>query len=140
MHVEGLPGLLGIVGGESLGLVRVLPHNNLREETAVKSMKRLVTANTGPGGTLNTDSFASALMTYRNTPDRDTGLSPSPVLFARRIRDAVPCNKDGLLLRPEWVLIREAREKALARRHQVRGGGTDRTHQGLVGLGARDGG
>ena len=43
------------------------PHSNLRAETAVKSMKRLITANTGQRGTLDTDAFGAAMLKYRNT-------------------------------------------------------------------------
>ena len=62
-----------------------------------------------------------ALLTYHNTPDRDTKRSPAQVLYARTLRDAIPCNPAALQLCKEWVLTREAREKALARRHEVRG-------------------
>ena len=65
--------------------------------------------------------MAMALLTYRNTPDRDTRRSPAQVLFARTLRDAIPCAPSALRLRKEWVLTREAREQALARRHEVRG-------------------
>ena len=78
-------------------------------------------ANTGPGGSLECDTFAAALMAYRNTPDRDTKLSPSQILFARKMSDTVPVRPSDLELRAEWVFTREARERALARRHQVRG-------------------
>ena len=96
------------------------PHANLRAETAVKSMKRLIARNTGVRGSLDTDSLAVALLQYRNTPDRDTGRSPSQVLFCRKLRDAVPVNPEDLKIRPEWVLTSQAREAALARRHEVR--------------------
>ena len=39
------------------------PHSNNRAETGVKSMKRLMAGNTGPGGALKT-SFYKALLTY----------------------------------------------------------------------------
>ena len=97
------------------------PHSNLRAESGVKSMKRLIAENTGSGGSLDTDAFAAALMQYRNTPDRDTGLSPAQVLYARQLRDTVPTEAGNLRLRKDWVLTKEARERALARRHQVRG-------------------
>ena len=96
------------------------PHSNLRAETGVKSVKRLITSNTGPGGSLDSDAFARALLTYRNTPDRDTGVSPAQVLFARRLRDSIPVGPGGLVLRPDWVMTKDAREKALAKRHRLR--------------------
>ena len=97
------------------------PHSNLRAETGVKSMKRLIKENVGPGGTVDVDKFAAALLQYRNTPDRDTLMSPSQVLYARQLRDIIPTSPERLMLRKEWVLTKSAREKALAKRHQVRG-------------------
>lgn len=78
------------------------PHSNLRAESAVKSMTQLIAENTGPGGTLDTDRFAIAMMTYRNTSDRDTMLSPAQVLYARQLRDAVPVSPSRLQLRKNW--------------------------------------
>lgn len=97
------------------------PHSNLRAETAVKTIKRLIRDNTGVRGSLDTDKMTMALLAYRNTPDRDTLRSPAQVLFARQLRDAVPVEPGKLRLRPEWVLTMEAREKALAKRHVVKG-------------------
>ncbi len=84
-------------------------------------MKRLIKDNVGPGGSVDTDKFAAALLQYRNTPDRDTLLSPAQVLYARQLRDVVPVAKERLVLRKEWILTKEARENALLKRHQVRG-------------------
>ena len=57
------------------------PHSNCRAEIAVKTVKRLIVDNIGPNGTLNTEKFQRAMLNYRNTPDRDTGLSPAMCLW-----------------------------------------------------------
>ena len=97
------------------------PHSNLRAETAVKSMKRLLTQNTASNDSLNSDSLAMALLQYRNTPDRDTLLSPAHILFTQQLQDAVPSNPRALKLCKEWILTAKTRETALARQHQLRG-------------------
>ena len=93
------------------------PHSNLCAETAVKTVKRLIADNVSPTGNLNTDSFSAAILNYRNTPDRDTEMSPSHILFSRQLRDSIPTNPENLKMRSEWVLTQQAREHALARRH-----------------------
>ena len=60
-----------------------LPASNGRAEQAVKVAKRLIEGNIGPTGSLDTDSLAAALLQHRNTPDRESGLSPAQVLFGR---------------------------------------------------------
>ena len=96
------------------------PHANMRAETAVKSIKRILLDNTGPSGTLDTDAVAASFLNYRNTPDRDTCRSPAQVLYARQLKDTIPTNPDNLKLRPEWILTARAREQALAKRHLAR--------------------
>jgi hypothetical protein len=96
------------------------PHSNTRAELGVKSMKRLVRSNLGPGGSLDTVKMSRALMEYRNTPDRDTGLSPAQVIFGRQMRDFIPVKKDAYKPRKEWVLDAERRELALAKRHLLK--------------------
>ena len=88
--------------------------------TSVKSMKRLLTDNIGNNGNLNNDSFATVLLNYGNTPDHDTGLSPSQILFARQLRDSIPTRPQNLMIRKEWILTRDAMVKALSVRHKKR--------------------
>ena len=59
-----------------------VPHGNTRAEVGVKSMKRLIRNNLGPGGSLDNDWFSQAIMEYRNTPDRDMGCLPAQVVFS----------------------------------------------------------
>ena len=93
------------------------PHSNSRAELAVKTIKRLIMENTGPGGTLDTDKFQRAILQYRNTPDRDTGLSPAMCIFGRSIRDFIPVHPGRYLPHPTWRETLIAREEALRNRH-----------------------
>ena len=97
------------------------PHSNLRAEQGVKTMKRLLRGNVGPGGSLANDKVARALLNYRNTPDRDLGLSPAQVIFGRHIKDTLPLSQGEYKPRQEWLLTREMREQALAKRHLKQG-------------------
>ena len=96
------------------------PHSNQLAESAVKIAKRLIRDNTSTSGSLNTDAFLAALLGYRNTPDRDTGLSPAQVVFGRAIKEFLPIAPGNLELHPEWRITMDQREIALARRHTTR--------------------
>ena len=65
-------------------------------------------------GDLNTDAAARAILLHRNTPNQDTGVAPSVMLFGRPLRDHLPNTKRQL--RPEWKAIADSREIALAKR------------------------
>ena len=95
------------------------PHSNQSAELGVKSAKRMLRENVSSNGTLDTDKFKRALLTHRNTPDRDTGVSPAQVVFGRPIRDFIPVKPGLYQPRQEWLLTRERRELALVRRHVV---------------------
>ena len=80
----------------------------------VKSAKRMLCENIGADGSLSTHRFLRALMLHRNTPDRDTGLSPSQIIFSRAVRDFFPIKPGNLTLHLEWRLTTDQRENALA--------------------------
>ena len=91
------------------------PQSNRRAEAAVKSAKRILLGNIDPiTGNLDTDAAARAIMLHRNTPNQDTGIAPSIMLFGRLLRDHLP--DMNRTLRPEWKTIADAREMALAKR------------------------
>ena len=91
------------------------PQSNGRAEVAVKSAKRILEGNIDSlSGCLDTDAAAKAIMTHRNTPNQETGIAPSVMLFGRPIRDHLP--RHDRELRKEWSTIDDARELALAKR------------------------
>jgi hypothetical protein len=99
------------------------PHANSRAEIAVKTVKRMIRDNVGRSGKLDCDLFYRALMTYRNTPDRDTGLSPAETLCGRPLKDFLPAIPGRTNTRPRetpmlhtWTDLSAHREKALATR------------------------
>ena len=89
------------------------PHANCRAELAVKSVKRMLRDNLTVTGQLDRVKFSRALLTYRNTPDRDTGLSPAMALFGRQLRDFLPT---APLMGSMWQTLADARETALSPR------------------------
>ena len=91
-------------------------HSNSRAEVGVKSGKRLLRDNVDPDGRVNNDKFLRALLQYRNTPQPDTRLSPAQVVYGRYMKDFIPVVNDKYEPKQEWALVREYRERALARR------------------------
>ena len=65
-------------------------HANCRAEVAVKSAKRLIRDNVKHDGRLDSVKLTRALLQYRNTPDRATGMSPAELLLGRQLRDLIP--------------------------------------------------
>merc|ERR1719320_402506 len=92
------------------------PHSNSRAELGVKSGKRILRDNMSPDGKVNTDKFLRAMLQYRNTPQPDTRMSPAQIVFGRYLRDFIPVVNDKYEPKQEWAMVKEYRERALARR------------------------
>ena len=93
------------------------PYSNCRAEIGVKTVKRMLMNNTGPRGSLDTDAFQRAMLQYRNTPDRETRLSPAECVFGRPIRDLIPIHPGRYTPHSTWRETLQAREEALRNRH-----------------------
>ena len=95
------------------------PHSNCRAEIGIKTVKQLITNNTDPHGSLNTDALQHAILQYRNTTDHATKLSPVQCVFGRPIKDFIPI-LPGYYIdvpHPTWSDTLTAREEARRNRH-----------------------
>ena len=93
------------------------PHSNLRAEQGVKLAKQLIRDNTDKSGSLDNDKFARAILNYRNTPLRDINRSPAQIVTGRQLRDHMPSNPASFRPSKEWLVTKEQRELALAKRY-----------------------
>ena len=78
------------------------PHGYSRAEIGVKTVKRALASDTPDSGDLDTDRFQRAMLTYRNTPDPVTKISPAIAVFARPIKDLIPVLPGKLKLHAYW--------------------------------------
>ena len=98
------------------------PHANQKAERSVGAAKRVIRDAIKINGELDSVTLVKGLLTLRNTPDRDTGLSPAQMLLGRELRDFLPGSKPKAHLirhtdlRDTWQEVAEWREKALAPR------------------------
>ena len=93
------------------------PHSNCRAEVAVKQVKRNITDNCSPSGSLNIDAFHKAILSYRNTVDPVTKFSPALAVFGRQMRDGLPVLPGQYNPHNTWQELLDHREHAMAKRH-----------------------
>ncbi len=93
------------------------PHSNCRAEVGVKTVKRLITGNTGKDGAIDIDAFQKAILQYRNTPDPTTKLSPAMCIFGRPTKDLIPILPGKYHPHQTWRESLRLREEALRQRH-----------------------
>ena len=88
-------------------------------------MKRLLRDNVDSYGHMDTDAVMRGMLQLRNTPDRDTGLSPAQALLGRQLRDSLPSPPiphrtsifdDASPVSLQWKQAWSAREDALRAR------------------------
>jgi len=72
-----------------------------------------------PSGNLDVDKFQQAILQYRNTPDKDTKLSPAMCIFGRPIKDLIPILPDKYQPHSVQRECLSAREEALRKHHMA---------------------
>ena len=73
------------------------PHSNLRAEIGVKTVKRLLRENVDSDRSIDNSRFLNAILTYKNTPDRDMALTPAEIVLGKPLNDFFPNVTQGLL-------------------------------------------
>ena len=94
-----------------------LAHLHCPAEHGVKTCKRMLMDNTGPNGEIHLDKFQRGMLQYRNTPDRDTDLSPAQMIFGRRIKDFIPILPGSYRPHNTWIETSRAREEGMRARN-----------------------
>lgn len=95
------------------------PHSNCRAEIGVKTVKRALAGNTPADGNLNQDSFQKSMLTYRNTPDPVTKVSPAIAVFTRPTQDLLPVLPGKLMMHDYWNKILDHRETVMGKRSDM---------------------
>ena len=80
-------------------------------------LSNLITNNTDPNGSLNTDALERAILQYQNTTDPATKLSPAQCVFGSPIKDFIPILPGRYISQPTCSDTLAAREESLRNRH-----------------------
>ena len=83
------------------------PHANSREELRVKTVKRMLHDNVSITGELDRAKFSQVLLQLRNTPDRDTRVSPAMPLYGRELGHCLPRPRSALM-GDIWIKLADA--------------------------------
>ena len=93
------------------------PHSNSRAEIGVKTVKRMMRQNIDSDGSILNSRFLNALLTYKNTPDRDMMMSPAEIVLGRQLNDFFPNGVTDFVSRhTPWSEMLSLREAALSTR------------------------
>ena len=82
-------------------------------------MKRLLRDNVDVDGSIQNSRFINAMLTYKNTPCRDLGMSPAEIVLGRNVTDFFPdIVRNGLMsLNTPWREKLLYQEVALSTHH-----------------------
>ena len=95
------------------------PHSNMRAELGVKAVKRALRNNVDSDGNITNSRMVAALLALKNTPDRDTRMSPAEYVFGRPVNDLLPTGDNWTdSFGDDWKRTMQARELAVAGRHE----------------------
>ena len=92
------------------------PQSNGRAEVGVKTAKRIIRDNISNDGSMNNDKIVSAFLQYKNTPLPDINLSPTQILFHRKLKDNIPSIHSHYHLNKEWIVAARERENLFAKK------------------------
>ena len=82
-------------------------------------MKRLLRENIDSDSGINNSRMTAALLMFKNTPDRNTRMSPAEYVYGRRLDDMLPSGSNWTdSFGDDWKRTMAARELAMAGRHE----------------------
>ncbi len=114
LHIARLSRLYGCMGLSQR--VSSVGYPQSEAELTVKSPKRILTGNTGPSGSVNTEKVRRSLLRYKNTPLQGVAASPAQLVLGRQLGDWTPITRDKFKVSNTCIQAQHQREIALARK------------------------